>query len=56
MVVVGLATIFTAPLPPVALWISVGGMLLLTVFLFVYSYRVWAADPSKHPIGRRPVA
>jgi uncharacterized membrane protein len=56
MVLVGLATIFTAPLISVALAVSVGGSLLLVVFLFVYSYRIWARDPAKHPIGRRPDA
>lgn len=34
----------------------IGGIGLILVVGFVYSYRVWKTDPDKQPIGRQPAA
>lgn len=54
MVVIGLATILSAPWIAAAVWVLVGGALVLVGVTLAYSYRVWAGDPAKQPVGRTP--
>lgn len=48
-VILGLLMVATTILDPTtAIWILIIAGVAITLFLFVYSYRAWKEDPSKH--------
>lgn len=50
-VVLGLLAVLSALIAPTAsIWVLVGGAVVMTIFLFAYSYSVWKNDPLKHSI------
>jgi len=38
------------PAPEVMFVVLIGGIVLMLVVVFVYSYRVWKTDPAKHQV------